>query len=330
VVHDQQVAEPAHPVGVDHLALRDRPHRPPFRGADEHAFRLHPRRSSWSAETLREFPSYRQGQLAAKRGERPLQGTKLAAADRGDDLREARFIGPQHADFLAVLADIGGKGLQHPLALAALAEQFVTVGAARLLDRAQTLGAAPGIGRQALELRNGGALLGEQARRGARDLPEVVQTPADVRGVASGKRDAQGVRGSGGGRRDQDALDRRFPFRNLTNQQIALLADASGLGAHLARLGGEARQRPVGVGDRALGVAQRVARLALRAFLLLQVAVERLDAAAQRFQVFFLGRGHGRAGSESQQKKRDALQAFTFPCAATEATRRATSSGSPR
>jgi hypothetical protein len=116
----------------------------------------------------------------------------------------------------------------------------------------------------------------------------------------------------------------------LNAERTTPLGDTAGLGAHLARFGGEKRQRSIGGRNRALGLAQRVARLALRAFLFLEVPVERVDAAAQRLQVFFLRRCPGCARGQARQEKRDADQAFTFPCAATEATRRATSSGSPR
>jgi len=56
----------------------------------------------------------------------------------------------------------------------------------------------------------------------------------------------------------------------------------------LARFGACARQRAVGVRDRALGIAQRVARLAGGRLLLFQLAVDRIDAPAQRFEIFFL------------------------------------------
>ena len=108
------------------------------------------------------------------------------------------------------------------------------------------------------------------------------------------------------------------------------LGDASSLRTHLARFGGELCQGAVGVRDRALRLAQSVARLAARFFLFAQIAVQRFDAAAQRLQVFFLRCSPGCAGSDAGQKKGEAPQAFAFPWAATEARRRATSSGSPR
>jgi len=51
-------------------------------------------------------------------------------------------------------------------------------------------------------------------------------------------------------------------------------------------LGHDAGQRAVGLRDGALGVAQRIARFAFRAFLALEVLLQRLDARAQRLQVF--------------------------------------------
>jgi hypothetical protein len=52
--------------------------------------------------------------------------------------------------------------------------------------------------------------------------------------------------------------------------------------------------------DRALGVAQRIARLAAGFFLDFQRFGERLDAAAQRFEVFFFRRPPCRGGEEAQ------------------------------
>src|SRR5688572_15838255 len=176
MVNDKEVPETAHPLSIDHLACRDRTYWLAPRRADEHALRLHPRRSSWSAKTLGQFPPHRQAQLPAQGGKRIFCKSGIGARERGDDAREARLVGAQHADFLTVLADIGGEALDHAAAHAALLEDFVTVGAARLLDGAQALGASRRLGGEPLELGGRRALLGEKRGRGARDVAEVVQS----------------------------------------------------------------------------------------------------------------------------------------------------------
>jgi hypothetical protein len=130
--------------------------------------------------------------------------------------------------------------------------------------------------------------------------------------------------------RHEHSRDRLLPLGKRALEAPALGGDSAGLGAHLADLGFEALERAVRLGDGALGVAQRVARFAPRFLLALELAAERLDAAAQRLQVlFFRGRGSG-PGPQAERKKEDGPQALTFPCADTAATRRATSAGSPR
>jgi hypothetical protein len=106
--------------------------------------------------------------------------------------------------------------------------------------------------------------------------------------------------------------------------------DPPGLGAHLARFGAEARERAVRVRDRALRIAQRIARLAGGGLFLFELAGDGVDAPAQRFEIFFLTCTPGRPGDQPEQQKNNAVQTCAFPCAATEATRRATSAGSPR
>jgi hypothetical protein len=77
-------------------------------------------------------------------------------------------------------------------------------------------------------------------------------------------------------------------LRDLRPGGAATLGDARGLGAHLSRVGGGARQRAVGVRDRAFRVAQRIACFLGGFFFLLKFAVDRIDAPAQRFEIFFL------------------------------------------
>jgi hypothetical protein len=59
-----------------------------------------------------------------------------------------------------------------------------------------------------------------------------------------------------------------------------LRGDGAGLGAHRARLRRQLAQPPVRSRDGALRVAQRVARLAPRFFLALELPAQGLDAAA--------------------------------------------------
>jgi hypothetical protein len=89
-------------------------------------------------------------------------------------------------------------------------------------------------------------------------------------------------------------------------------------------------QPAVGRGDRGLGRAQRVARLAALGFAAFELVAQRVDLRAQRGEVFFARRCPGRKGSEQNGDEKNPVQAFVFPWAATAATRRATSSGSPR
>ncbi len=218
----------------------------------------------------------------------------------------------------------------HAVALAALGEQSVTVRAARALDLAQPLGTPLRVLGEALELGDRGALLAEQAGRGGGNAPQIVEAPADVGGIVARQGDAQRIGRAARRGGDQHALDGRFSPRNLRGQGIALRGDARRLRAHALRFFAQLDERVVRRGDGALGCAQRVARFALRAFLLLQLAVERVDAPAQRLEVLFLGRAVGAAGGQRRRQEEEPAQTLTFPCAATEAVRRATSSGSPR
>jgi hypothetical protein len=157
-----------------------------------------------------------------------------------------------------------------------------------------------------------------------------VQRAADVGRVVSRKHDAQRVGRAACRPRGEHALDRRLAFRILNLQCLTLLGYTGGRGAHRARFGGEPRERAVRVGDRALGVAQRVARLALRRLAAPDFLVQLVDTPAQRLELVFLRRSPGRNRGQRERDTRGAAQTFILPCAATEAVRRATSSGSPR
>jgi hypothetical protein len=97
-----------------------------------------------------------------------------------------------------------------------------------------------------------------------------------------------------------------------------------------AALGFQVAQRAIGIRDRALGVAQRVARLSPVGFLLAQARLERLDARAQRVQVLLAaGLRRGARGEGATEEER-ADQGLALPCAETAAARCATSAASPR
>jgi hypothetical protein len=60
-------------------------------------------------------------------------------------------------------------------------------------------------------------------------------------------------------------------------------------------------QRAIRGRDRALGLAQAVARLLADLFFLLQLARQRVDAAAKRLQIFFLACRDGVAAPEREE-----------------------------
>lgn len=105
-----------------------------------------------------------------------------------------------------------------------------------------------------------------------------------------------------------------------------------------ARLELQAMQLPVGFGDPALEVAQRVARLARVGLAAFQFPAEGFDARPEGGEVLLLRGRRGRRGREAGGRERrggeeggpDPAQAFALPCAATAASRRSTSAGSPR
>jgi hypothetical protein len=158
-----------------------------------------------------------------------------------------------------------------------------------------------------------------------------VQAPRHVGGVLAGERDLQRVGRARGVARGEEAPERRLALLELRAERAPAHGEALELGLRGAALGLEQPQLAVGLRDRALGVAQRVARLAAAGFLLAQVVAQRVDAAAQRRQVLLApalrrqrGRGREQGGEEG------ALQAFAFPWAETAATRRSISAASPR
>jgi hypothetical protein len=144
------------------------------------------------------------------------------------------------------------------------------------------------------------------------------------------KRDPQHVGRARCLARGEQAADRRFLPGERAFQRGAPACDPRRLVADLARLRLDSGERAVGLRNGALGVAQRVARFAARAFLALEVVLELLDARAQRFEVG-LPRLPLRAGRREAKREQDeADQALAFPCAATAAMRFSISAWSPR
>jgi hypothetical protein len=174
------------------------------------------------------------------------------------------------------------------------------------------------------------AQIAQQLGLRARQLGEVVELARDVRGVLAGERDLERVGRARRVARGKDAAERCLLAGQARLERALARGEARELRLQCMPLRLERAQPPVGVGDGALGVAQRVARLAPLRLLLAQPGLERLDARAQRLQVLLAARSGGRAGAEQQREDERAPQAFAFPCAAVAATRRATSSASPR
>jgi hypothetical protein len=110
------------------------------------------------------------------------------------------------------------------------------------------------------------------------------------------------------------------------------------LAAQRVLLRAERAERAVRVGDRLLGGTQRVARLLAVGFLPVEFVAQRADALPQRGQVGLLvgrrvgarRRGRGDQGEGCEDEKPAKRQVFALPCAATAATRCATSSALPR
>jgi hypothetical protein len=158
-----------------------------------------------------------------------------------------------------------------------------------------------------------------------------VQVAREGRRVLSGERDAQRVGRARRLARGQHAADRRLASGSLALKREAATRDARALGAQPPALGLERGERAIGLGDGALGAAQRVARLAPAALFFLQVPLQRVDAAAQGIEVRLPRRlGLGAERRAARRREEEADQALAFPCAATAAMRLAISSASPR
>jgi hypothetical protein len=148
--------------------------------------------------------------------------------------------------------------------------------------------------------------------------------------IVAGQRHPQVVRRAGGVAGEQHALERRLALAKARFERLALLGEAGGFGAQAPALRLEPGERAVGLRDRALGGAQRVARFLARAFLFLELARERVDAAAQRLEILLARLAERIDEKEREERGEGALQALAFPWLATAARRRESSAGSPR
>jgi hypothetical protein len=106
------------------------------------------------------------------------------------------------------------------------------------------------------------------------------------------------------------------------------LADAASRCAQRAFFCLQRGKAAVGLRDGAFRVAQRVARFAPHAFLLLELRRHGVDARAQLRQLL-LPRLRLRAADQEQEEKKT-NQVLALPCAATAAMRFSISAGSPR
>jgi hypothetical protein len=228
------------------------------------------------------------------------------------------------------LADVDGEGLQDAAALALLGDDARAILAAFGLDRREPLAPLLGGAAQVLGLRQARAQFAGEARGGARELGEVVQAPRDVGGMLAGERDLERVRRARGVTRGEQPAERALLARQARLERAALAREARQRRLRGTALGLQRAQRAVGFRDRALGIAQRVARLAPVGLLLAEPRAQRLDARAQRRQVLLAVRVRGQRRGEDQDREQRALQARAFPWADTAATRRAISAASPR
>ncbi|MEX2240239.1 MAG: hypothetical protein WD775_06045 [Burkholderiales bacterium] len=123
--------------------------------------------------------------------------------------------------------------------------------------------------------------------------------------------------------------ERGLLAREALAERAAEPREARELDLRRAAFGLELAQRAVGFRNGALGVAQRVARLAPVGLFLAEPRAQRLEARAQRRQVLLAARVR-RAGGDREQDEERAPQALAFPWAETAATRRSMSAASPR
>jgi len=346
MVDDEQVAIAAHPLRVHHLPGGYCQHRIAFGGTDEYALPAGRAFLPWCVEQAHKFPAHRQAELAAQpregAGERAEQRDFFHPREAGarthlehphdlfDQARQSPFVGLQSAQRAPGLANIDGEALQDGAALALLGDDARAILAAFGLDRREPLAPLLGRAAQVLGLRQARAQFAGEARSGAREFGEIVQAPRDVGGMLAGERDLERVRRARGMTRGEQPAERALLARQARLERAVLAREARQRRLRGTALSLQRAQRAVGFRDRALGIAQRVARLAPVGLLLAEPRAQRLDARAQRRQVLLAVRVRGQRRGEDQDGDQRALQARAFPWAETAATRRAISAASPR
>jgi hypothetical protein len=157
-----------------------------------------------------------------------------------------------------------------------------------------------------------------------------MQPARDFSRLLTRERGAQRIGRAARGARREQPPERRFARADFILQLAPPRLERALRLARFLRFALEAPQRAVGVRDRGLRGAQRLARLAPVGLLALQRGPERRDPRAQRGEVFFPGGGGRRWRGDQQRDSERPDQAFALPCADTAAMRRATSPASPR
>jgi len=128
-------------------------------------------------------------------------------------------------------------------------------------------------------------------------------------GVFAGERHAQRVGRAVRLLRGHHAAYRLLALGERAFQDCAPRGDRGRLAANFLSFRPKLCERAIRRRDRAFGGAQRIARLLADLLLLVELPGQRVDAAAQRFQVFlFRGRRCG-ARPYRKRKKKDAPQA---------------------
>ncbi len=276
-----------------------------------------------SAKAPRKFPVHGQAQAALKGGKqagrkRPRgiactslrHGSHTGVARTGtshedladflDQLRQARLVGQQHLDTLFCVADLAGDALQQPAMVASLFQEKLAVASGAGLDCRQIAHPGFGVGLQSGCHDNLVAVAFDQLRRRARHVGQIVKLARRFGQVLAREREAQEIRRSARDTR-QRARSKQAPERDLAGFQRLLLdgpargqfrdVRARGARFRLCRL-----QRPVRVGNRNLGGAQRVACLAPVGLAALELGLERIDSCTQGCKVLLACCTGARAG----------------------------------
>src|SRR5262249_52255586 len=303
VVHNQQIAKAPHPFCVHHLAAGNSSNWLPLGCANEESLCFRPRRPSWSAEPPGQFPASRQAKAAAQFREGLF--SRLRRKEHRELFHEPRQAGrvrTQYLDFLATLADLARRLVEHPAPFAPLGEEFFTIGAALRLQRIEAYALRLRVPGETSGLGESRAVVGEHRGRGACKGGRIVEAARDGGGVLAGKRRAQRVGRAVRLLRGQHACNRLLALGKRTLESRAARRDGGRLPAHFLSLRPQLRERAIGRRNRTLGLAQAVARFLADLFFFVQAAGQRFDGAAKRRQIFFLACRDGVAAPEREEK----------------------------